>query len=106
MIKWLQIFVLVGALLGAVSAAHADDGGEDQDQARTLLRQGAIRPLAELLAQVQLQYPGDVVAVELLQLSGRWIYRLQVVAADGHRSIVDVDAQLETIVLEGDEEDD
>ena len=72
--------------------ARADDEHHhgDQDVARDLYERGEIRPLADILRHVRRQHPGDVVAVDLVQIDNKWVYRFQIVGPDGRRSIVDV----------------
>ena len=95
--------ILTGILFAAVLAAGpamADDhghgrgnGDDDHDLARELYEHGEIKPLAQVLAAVTQQVPGDVVAVDLVQdQDDQWIYVVQVVTADGRRVVVNVDA--------------
>jgi uncharacterized membrane protein YkoI len=74
--------------------ARADDHHHHGDQgvARDLYERGEIGPLSEILRRAHRHSPGDIVAVELLQVGAKWIYRLQIVGPDGRRSIVDLDA--------------
>ncbi|WP_245463486.1 MULTISPECIES: PepSY domain-containing protein [unclassified Mesorhizobium] len=46
------------------------------------------------MAIVRAKAPGEIVSVDLIRAEGKWIYRFQVVAADGRRRIVDVDAEV------------
>ncbi|MEO5757578.1 MAG: PepSY domain-containing protein [Mesorhizobium sp.] len=41
---------------------------------------------------VRAQVPGEIVAVDFIRIHDRWVYRFQIVASDGRRKIVDVDA--------------
>lgn len=90
--KWLIRLTIAGvlglalALPIAVRADNDDDG--DHDRARELYEQGEIHALYDILAQV----PGDVVGIELVRQGNKWVYRFQVVAPDGRRSTLDVDA--------------
>ncbi|HZP20755.1 MAG TPA: PepSY domain-containing protein [Bauldia sp.] len=73
-----------------VAAAAEDDS--DHDLARDLYERGEILPLSEILAALGRRMPGDVVAVDLVRVGGRWVYRFQVVGPDGRRATVDLDA--------------
>lgn len=94
MIGWL---VLVQPL--AACAENDDDG--DHDRARDLHERGEIRGLADILDIVRAQAPGDIIAVELVRRSDKWVYRLQIVAPDGRRNVVDVDAGAGVIMNNG-----
>ncbi len=90
--------VLIGlaALVVAILAVamplvvHASD--DDHDRARELHEGGEIRGLSEILREVSRSVPGEIVAVDLVRARDRWVYRVQVVSADGRRRVVDVDA--------------
>jgi uncharacterized membrane protein YkoI len=91
-LKRLAISLAAGLVLTAPFAVHADDDDEDHDVARELYEHGEIRPLSEILPMVGKRTPGDVVAVDLVGVGNRWVYRFQVVTPEGRRVIVDVDA--------------
>jgi uncharacterized membrane protein YkoI len=94
-LKRLAVLALAGLVLAMPLAARADDDEDDDgdhDRARDLYEHGEIRGLASILNTVRAKAPGDVIAVDLIRTSDRWVYRFQVVAADGRRRIVDVDA--------------
>ena len=86
---------MVGGLAALVTAvpfaARADSDG-DHDRARELYEHGEIHALDDILRIVEARYPGDVVSVDLLRLGDKWVYRIQVIASDGRRTTVDVDA--------------
>ncbi|MDX8443845.1 PepSY domain-containing protein [Mesorhizobium australafricanum] len=83
----------VAALVLALpSAVRAQDDDDDHDRARDLYERGEIEGLADIMTIVRAKAPGEIVAVDLIRTGGKWIYRFQVVAADGRRRIVDVDA--------------
>lgn len=88
-----RLAVLVAGLaLATPFAVRADDEDGDHDRARDLYERGEIEGLANILTIVRSKAPGDIVAVDLIHVGGRWIYRFQVVGIDGRRRIVDVDA--------------
>jgi uncharacterized membrane protein YkoI len=92
-LKRMAMVVLAGLVLALplVARAEKDDDG-DHDKARDLYERGEIKGLSKILSVVHAEVPGDIVAVDFIRLGGRWIYRFQIVAADGHRRIVDADA--------------
>jgi uncharacterized membrane protein YkoI len=81
---------LAAAAFGVPAMAH--DHGGDQGLARDLFEQGEIHPLTDVLRYIHRTHPGDVVAVALVPLADKWVYRFQIVAPDGRRSVFDVDA--------------
>src|SRR6185312_12288434 len=100
--KRMAALVLVGLVLTLPLAARAeeDDDG-DHDRARDLYEHGEIKGLSDIMGVVRAQAPGDIVAVDFIKIGDRWIYRFQIVASDGRRRIVDVDAG-EGVVLRND----
>ncbi|MEO8756588.1 MAG: PepSY domain-containing protein [Devosia sp.] len=90
--NWPATFVLAALVLCTPVAAHADEREHDHEVARELYEHGQIRSLEAIMAQLKKDVPGDIVSIELIQTKGQWVYRFQVVAADGHRSVVDIDA--------------
>lgn len=95
--------LLLGLLVLAVMPAQAGrygrhwDGEHDHERARYALRRGEVRPIAEILASVATQVPGEVVEVEFErgeQDHGppRWLYELKVIATDGRLLEVEIDA--------------
>jgi len=83
---------VAGLVLATPFAVRAQDDDGDHDRARDLYERGEIEGLADILNIVRAKAPGEIVAVDLIRAAGKWVYRVQVVAADGRRSIVDVDA--------------
>jgi uncharacterized membrane protein YkoI len=99
-LKRLAIRGVAGLIAVMPLAARADDDN-DHDLARDLYEQGEIHRLSDILQIVGEQAPGDVVAVDLIQLDHKWVYRFQIVAADGRRMFVDVDAGAATVIHDG-----
>ena len=91
-------------LKGAVFAALAliaplgARGDDDHDVARDLYLGGKIHNLSEILSIVRAAAAGDVVAVEFSQLGDKWVYLFQIIAPDGHREMLRVDAASATII--------
>jgi uncharacterized membrane protein YkoI len=92
-LKRVAIVALAGLVLALPPGARADEDDDgDHDRARDLHERGEIKGLSDILRLVRAQAPGDIVAVDLIRRNNSWIYRFQVVASDGRRRIVDVDA--------------
>lgn len=100
--KRMAVLVLAGLVLALPLAARADEDDDgDHDRARDLYEHGEIKGLSDIMGVVRAQAPGDIVAVDFIKIGDRWIYRFQIVASDGRRRIVDVDAG-EGVVLRND----
>jgi uncharacterized membrane protein YkoI len=88
---------LAAPVIATAVFAQAADDDDDHDLARDLHEGGEIRALSEILRKVGEQVPGEIVAVNLVRMGERWVYRVQVVTTDGRRAIVDVDAGKGTV---------
>ena len=84
----LALLLVLLPAAGAVASPH----DHDHDRARAALGRGEVRPLAEILETVTTAVPGDIVEVELERERGTWVYELKVIAPDGRRLEVMVDA--------------
>lgn len=69
-------------LMLAIPDARADDR-RDHERARAALAAGEIRPLAELLAEVERRYVGRVIETELEREGGRWVYEFKLLPPSG-----------------------
>ena len=91
-VKWLAALALGAIVLATPALAYADEGEDEHDVARELYEHGEIASLEIVLNKLRQTTSGDVVAIDLVKVGEHWVYRFQVVAADGHRTIVDIDA--------------
>ncbi len=64
----------------------------DHERARAALEAGEIRPLAELLAEVERHYRGRVIEADLERDDGQWLYEFKILPANGRMFVVEVDA--------------
>jgi uncharacterized membrane protein YkoI len=64
----------------------------DHERARTALAAGEIRPLADLLAEVERRYLGRVIETELERDDGRWIYEIRILPPSGRVFELKLDA--------------
>jgi uncharacterized membrane protein YkoI len=97
------ILGVVGLVLAAPPVHAGDHGGDrdnDHDRARDLYERGEIHALADILRTVSERAPGDIIGIDLIKVGDKWVYRFQIVAADGHRMVVDVDAGAGTILTQ------
>ena len=82
---------VASTIILSVPAALAES--HDQDAAREAVENGEIRPLADILAAVRGELPGEVVGVEIESKKGHWIYEFRVLDGKGHLFEVYVDAR-------------
>ena len=91
-LRWaLPLATLCAAPLLAPLPAAARDS-DDQDRARAALAAGEIRPLSDILAEVERRYLGRVIEVELDREDGRWVYELKLLPPSGRVFELEVDA--------------
>lgn len=76
---------------------HADD--DDHERARRALEAGEILPLRVVLDRVAVEYPGEVLEVELEREDGIWVYEIKLLSRDGGMLELELDAR-EASVLE------
>jgi uncharacterized membrane protein YkoI len=93
--------LLLSALLLPVALPVLADDRRDHERARAALAAGEIRPLAELLAEVERRYVGRVIAMELERDDGRWIYEFKLLPPSGRVFELKLDAA--TMALLGSE---
>ena len=85
------LLLLLPSLLLAPADARAD-GRRDHERARAALAAGEIRPLADLLAEVERRYAGRVVETELDREDGRWVYEVKILPPSGRIFELHLDA--------------
>jgi len=86
-----SLSILLLAMLSAVGGRLAFADG-DHDRARDLYAHGDIEGLGSVLKRAAADTPGDVVGIDLVQRDGIWVYRLDILGADGHKRIVEMNA--------------
>ncbi len=64
----------------------------DFDRALDAVRRGEVRPLAEILPEVERRFGGRAIETEIETDHGRWVYEVEILGADGQLFEVDVDA--------------
>lgn len=99
--KTLRLLLLSAALASAVGGLHAadrDDERDEHDRARVAMEAGQIKPLAEILGQVEQRYAGRVVKTELERYDGTWTYELKLLPANGRVYKLHIDARTGRVV--------
>jgi uncharacterized membrane protein YkoI len=84
--------IFTAAVCGLAATPVAARDRDDQDRARAALAAGEIRPLADILAEVERRYLGRVIEVELDREDGRWVYDLKLLPPSGRVFELEVDA--------------
>jgi uncharacterized membrane protein YkoI len=81
-------------LLAATPLAHARDRDDRQrDEVRRAVEAGEIRSLADIIAGVRGQLPGEIAGVEIERENGHWIYEFRVIDGSGRLYEVYIDAR-------------
>lgn len=95
--RHLWYLCLVAGLAGGVGAAAA--GPPDHESALRALSRGEVKPLDEILANIE---PGadTFVGVVLDRSTGRWIYETKWLTSEGRYRIVTLDAATAKILNE------
>ena len=83
---------LLAALPARADDDDDDDDDDDHDRARRAVEQGHALPLRVVLDQVERQFQGRAVNVELEREHGRLIYEIRLLQADGRVVKLEVDA--------------
>ena len=101
--------LLVAALSVASLPASADDhryeDDDDHERARVALQEGAVLPLADILARLGRRVGGRVIEIELERDDDRWVYEITAMTPSGRVRELAVDAATAR-VLELEEDDD
>ena len=82
---------LVAAVPSPVAARDRDD--HRRDEVRRAVEAGEIKSLADILATVRGQLPGEVAGVDIEREGDRWLYEFRVVDSKGRLFEVYIDAR-------------
>ncbi|MCS6892038.1 MAG: PepSY domain-containing protein [Rhodovarius sp.] len=74
-------------------AAPALAQRRDHERARAALEAGEIRPLAEVLTDIERRFMGRVIEAELERDDGQWLYELKLLPPNGRVYSLEVDAR-------------
>ncbi|RDV05623.1 PepSY domain-containing protein [Undibacter mobilis] len=90
--------VIAAALLVAAPPAQGRDRDDRQrEDIRRAVEAGEIRSLADIIAGVRSQLPGEIAGVEIERKHDRWLYEFRVIDARGRLFEVYIDARNGTI---------
>jgi uncharacterized membrane protein YkoI len=73
-------------------------GKDDHERARRAVLAGEVLPLPTVLERLALEQPGQVMAVELEQDDGRWIYEIKLLRPGGQLVKLKLDAQTAAVL--------
>jgi hypothetical protein len=92
--------VLAAGLLAASSfgTPPAWAGKDDHERARSAVLAGEVLPLPTVLERLAIEQPGQVMAVELEQDDGRWIYEIKLLRPGGQLVKLKLDAQTAAVL--------
>lgn len=82
-----------GLLLALSAPVGAVTERRDHERARAALEAGEIRPLSELLTEVERRFRGRVIEADLDRDDGQWLYELKILPPNGRVFIVELDAR-------------
>lgn len=91
----LIFFIISFAVLSPLQAGRDEP---DHDRAVQAVQSGMILPLHTVLQQLQNQYPGQVLEVELEHDAGRWIYEIKLLQSGGLLRKIKLDAQTAAVL--------
>jgi uncharacterized membrane protein YkoI len=82
----------LAAVLVPCGMAVADEPA-DHERARRALEAGEVMPLRTVLEQVERDYPGEVLEVELDREDGAWVYEIKLIRKGGDVLKLELDAR-------------
>jgi len=98
-------FLLSCAVASLALAAPADaipqgptKERRDHERARAALEAGQIRPLSDLLSEVERRFRGRVIEADLERDDTQWLYELKILPPNGRIFIVELDAATGALV--------
>jgi uncharacterized membrane protein YkoI len=87
-----RFLLLSLALLPALPPLAMAQERRDHERARAALEAGEIRPLAELLGDVERRFRGRVIEADLERDDGQWLYELKILPPNGRMFVIELDA--------------
>lgn len=97
----LRRFMLLLAPALCVLASPVQATGQerrDHERARAALEAGQIRPLSDLLAEVERRFRGRVIEADLERDDTQWLYELKILPPNGRIFIIELDAATGALV--------
>jgi len=87
-----RLLLTVPLLAAGLAAPAMGRERRDHERARAALEAGEIRPLSDLLTEVERRFRGRVIEAELEQDDGQWLYDIKILPPNGRVFDVELDA--------------
>ncbi len=84
--------------LGSQASPTMAQERRDHERARAALEAGQIRPLSDLLAEVERRFRGRVIEADLERDDAQWLYELKILPPNDRIFIIELDAATGTLV--------
>jgi hypothetical protein len=94
----LVLSLIVSPLIGMPLAPTVAQERRDHERARAALEAGQIRPLSDLLAEVERRFRGRVIEADLERDDTQWLYELKILPPNGRLFTVELDAATGALV--------
>lgn len=98
--KYKSLFrlLVLAVILAAAALTPAWASDNDQERARAALEAGQIRPLTDLLTEVERRYLGRVIETDLDYEDGQWVYEFKLLPPTGRIFKLEMDAASGTVL--------
>ena len=96
----IAISLAIALSIAAGQVVRADSSelrGGDHDRARLSFEQGQLRSLSQLIGELERQFGGQIVEVELMRNGGAFHYQFRVLDPNGRLNVYSVDAATGTV---------
>lgn len=97
-LRLLMLLLPLASLAMVAPAQAAAQERRDHERARAALEAGQIRPLSDLLAEVERRFRGRVIEADLERDDAQWLYELKILPPNGRIFIVELDAATGALV--------
>lgn len=92
------LLIVLASSWATASAIANPPAGDDTARIRLAVARGVVLPLPRILHIAQHRVPGEVLKVELEEMSGRLGYDVKILTADGRVQEIKLDARTGTIL--------
>lgn len=96
--RLLPILPLLALIAPAQASPMLAQERRDHERARAALEAGQIRPLSDLLAEVERRFRGRVIEADLERDDTQWLYELKILPPNGRIFIIELDASTGALV--------
>lgn len=96
--RLLPFLPLLTLILPAQASPSQAQERRDHERARAALEAGQIRPLSDLLSEVERRFRGRVIEADLERDDTQWLYELKILPPNGRIFIIELDAATGALV--------